>query len=223
MTIWGRLLCFFSLVQIVLCLGSFCLALTQGQWFYVMLALFFVYIFPILCFRLHSLFWPLVFGVSDISSGYSPWWASYQMQRLFIALPSLEALLRLLPGVYSFWLRLWGAKIGKGVLWTPRVEILDRSLLEIGDRVIVGHEVKFIGHFIRLSASGRLKLYVNPVKVGAHAFLGAGSRLGPGASVEPGARLAILTDVKQNGIVKSDANFPERTIVAARRKPAWQS
>lgn len=45
----------------------------------------------------------------------------------------------LIPGIFSCWLRLWGAKVGRDVYWTTRLEIADRSLLEIGDRIRVTH------------------------------------------------------------------------------------
>ncbi|MDJ0694669.1 GH3 auxin-responsive promoter family protein [Mastigocoleus sp. MO_188.B34] len=45
----------------------------------------------------------------------------------------------LLTEVITLWLRLWGSKVGEGIYWTPKIEIADRGLLEIGDRVRVTH------------------------------------------------------------------------------------
>ena len=50
---------------------------------------------------------------------YAPWWGMHQIQVLYIAIPQLEAVLRLVPGLYSQWLRLWGSKVGRRVYWTP--------------------------------------------------------------------------------------------------------
>lgn len=152
-------------------------------------ALAVVYLVPPLTFRLHQLRWPLEEGTRRlVGRGYEPWWGGHQMQALYIAIPTLEALLRLVPGLYSAWLRLWGSRIGQGVMWTPRVEIIDRSLLEVGDRVVFGHYAAVSCHLIKPTRNNLL-LYVERVRIGHNAFLGAGSVLAPGVVVENGARV----------------------------------
>jgi hypothetical protein len=134
-------------------------------------------------------------GLYDLKQPkFNAWWATHQLQQLYIAVPALEALLRVVPGLYSAWLRLWGSKIGGGVHWTPRMEVLDRGLLEVGDGVVFGHKVELYGHTV-MPKGERLLLYVDRVKVGAGAFVGAGSRLAPGVVVEAGAVVPILTDL----------------------------
>lgn len=138
---------------------------------------------------------PLKPGLHDLKQRkFSAWWASHQLQLLFIAVPALEALLRCVPGLYSAWLRLWGSRVGAGVYWTPRMEVLDRGLLEVGDGVVFGHKVELYGHTV-MPKDGRLLLYVDRVRIGAGAFVGAGSRMAPGVVVEPGAVVPILTDL----------------------------
>jgi hypothetical protein len=161
-------------------------------------AIFAVYLFPVLCSRALLFIYPLVTGLSNLSERrFSPWWASHQIQLIYSALPALEAILRLVPGLYSSWLRLWGSKIGMNVYWTPRMEIHDRGLLDIGDGVIFGHKVELYGHTIMPKRS-RLLLYTGPVRIGAGAFIGAGSRLAPGSIVAPGAVVPILSDLYMN-------------------------
>jgi hypothetical protein len=156
---------------------------------------FMVYLLPVLCFRVHDAVWPLVEGRSRIDApGYSPWWGGHQFQVMYSAFPALEAALRLVPGLYSAWLRLWGSRVGRRVYWTPLVEITDRSLLEIGDGVVFGHRVACYGHLIKRRGDG-LVLYVRRIRIGAGAMLGAGSRLGPGAELDAGVDLPLLTDV----------------------------
>lgn len=141
---------------------------------------------------------PLKPGVYDLKERrFNAWWASHQLQLLFIAVPALEALLRCVPGLYSAWLRLWGSRVGAGVYWTPRMEVLDRGLLEVGDGVVFGHKVELYGHTV-MPKQERLALYVNRVRVGAGAFVGAGSRLAPGVVVAEGAVVPILTDLYMN-------------------------
>jgi len=154
-----------------------------------------VYLLPVACFRLHQLAWPLVEGRARLDApGYVSWWGAHQCQLMYTAFPVLEATLRLIPGIYSAWLRLWGSSIGRGVHWTPRVEISDRSLLEVGDGVIFGHRSACYAHLVQ-RRSGGLTLYVRRIRIGRGVQLGAGSRLGPGASIAAGVVLPALTDV----------------------------
>lgn len=154
-----------------------------------------VYLVPPACFRLHDALWPLAEGRSRIDApGYSPWWGGHQCQVMYSAFPALEAALRLVPGLYSAWLRLWGSRVGRRVYWTPLVEVTDRSLLDIGDGVVFGHRVACYGHLIKRRRDG-LVLYVRRIRIGAGAMLGAGARLGPGARIDPGVDLPLLTDV----------------------------
>ena len=154
-----------------------------------------VYLLPVAAFRVHQAIWPLAEGRSRIDApGYSPWWGGHQFQVMYSAFPALEAALRLVPGLYSAWLRLWGSRVGQGVYWTPLVEITDRSLLEIGDGVVFGHRVACFGHLIKRRNDG-LVLYVRRIRIGAGALLGASSRLGPGARIDAGVVLPLLTDV----------------------------
>lgn len=150
-----------------------------------------LYVVPPLLYRAL----PLKPGLYDLKRRtFNVWWATHQLQQLYIAVPALEALLRVVPGLYSAWLRLWGSRVGAGVYWTPRMELLDRGLLDVGDGVVFGHKVELYGHTV-MPKGERLMLYVDRVSVGAGAFVGAGSRLAPGVVVEPGAVVPILTDL----------------------------
>ena len=160
--------------------------------------LFAVYLLPVLCSRALLFIYPLVTGLSNLSERrFSPWWASHQIQLFYGAIPVLEAILRLVPGLYSSWLRLWGSRIGTNVYWTPRMEVHDRTLLDIGDGVIFGHKVELYGHTIMPKRS-RLLLYTGPIRIGAGAFIGAGSRLAPGVVVAANAVVPILSDLYMN-------------------------
>ena len=165
---------------------------------------FILYLLPPLTLRLHQAIFPLREGLSKLSApGYSPWWGAHQIQLLYIALPMLEAILRLVPGLYSAWLRLWGSKIGRQVYWTPNVEIIDRSMIEIGHRAVLGHKCKLLGHAIKPKGDA-VVLYLRKIKIGNDVFIGAGSRLGPGATIADGTYLPILTDVYINQAVESE-------------------
>lgn len=145
-----------------------------------------LYLLPPLVHRVHDLVAPLEEGDHPIvGTAYVPWWGSHQIQAIYLAFPSLEAALRLVPGLYSAWLRLWGARIGRRVTWTSRVVVGDRSLLDIGDGVVFGYEAGLSGHVIGWR-DGRLMLYVGRCTVGAGAVIGAQAVVGPGVVVAPG-------------------------------------
>jgi len=116
------------------------------------------------------------------SGAFLRWWALAQLQIVFSRLGALEELMRLLPGLYSAWLRLWGARVGRLVYWAPGVFITDRYLLEVGDRVVVGAGTRIVGHLIT-GPDGGHELLTAPVVIGSGAVVGGFSMLGPGARI----------------------------------------
>jgi hypothetical protein len=202
MTLLGRIISFYSTCILGLCAATV-------LWFGwrpspvqpVILAVI-IYLIPPLTFRLHRIFFPIKKSLSNLSDRkYSPWWGAHQIQVIYTAIPQLEAALRLVPGLYSAWLRLWGSRIGRSVYWTPNIEITDRHLLDIGDRVVCGHKCKFLGHAIKPSGQ-KMSLYTRNIKVGNDVFIGAGSRIGPGAVIADGIFMPVLTDVHINQVVE---------------------
>jgi hypothetical protein len=179
-----------------------CAALASLVWFVlapgvvpILTFLSVLYLLPLVAYRLHARVHPLREGASLIvGRGYSAWYGSHQLQLIYVAFPALETLLRLVPGLFSLWLRAWGSRVGRQVYWTPHVEILDRGLLEIGDGVIFGHRSGMSAHVIR-PTRGNLLLYVKRVRIGAGVFIGAGSYIGPGAAIEQGAMIPAASHI----------------------------
>ncbi len=127
---------------------------------------------------------PLPRGESAVpSAGFFRWWTTWQLQMIFNRLPWIEEVLRLVPGAYSLWLRLWGARIGRLTLWSPGVRIFDRPLLVVGDDVVMGIDVRTVGHFGGLDAQGRPTLSLGAVEIGDRCTLGGASLLGPGVTL----------------------------------------
>lgn len=130
--------------------------------------------------------WPrgLPTGQIDLASKvFLRWWFTTQCQIVFSRLPWLEECLRLIPSLYSAWLRLWGARVGTLVYWSPGVVILDRSLLHVGDRVVFGAGVRVIPHVIAPVPAGGGALFLAPITIGSDALIGAYSSLLPGCLV----------------------------------------
>lgn len=201
MTLLGRIISFYSTCILSLCAGAVLWFGRQPSLIQPVILAVILYLIPPLTFRLHRIFFPIRKSLSNLSERkYSPWWGAHQIQLIYTAIPQLEAALRLVPGLYSAWLRLWGSRIGRSVYWTPNVEITDRHALDIGDRVVCGHKCKFLGHAIKPSGQ-KMALYTRTIKIGSDVFIGAGSRIGPGAVIAEGTFLPVLTDVHINQIV----------------------
>jgi acetyltransferase-like isoleucine patch superfamily enzyme len=198
MTLLGTIVSYFP-AFVILSAGTSFFWLCFSPGIFSALAFFLsLYGLPLLAYRIHAHFYPIEEGISYLrSSEYSPWWGSHQIQCIYIAFPALETLLRLIPGVFSFWLRLWGAKIGRGIYWTPHLELADRGLIEVGDRVVFGYQVGIYSHVIK-PKKDNLMLYVKRVKIGNNVFIGAGSRLAAGVEIKDDSYLPVMTEVFPN-------------------------
>ena len=114
------------------------------------------------------------------------WWFSAQWQIVFSRLPFLEELLRIVPGLYSAWLRLWGSRIGGLVYWSPGVIVLDRQWLRIGSRVVFGAGARLNPHAIARHRDSPTALFLGAITVGDDAMVGGYSLLLPGCEVGAG-------------------------------------
>ncbi|MGD1854067.1 MAG: acyltransferase [Leptolyngbyaceae cyanobacterium] len=206
MTRLSKLLAFFPSFTVGGALVSLGYGICHHSLGSVLLCILFIYGLPVVAYRLHSRIYPLKTGISYLQGNdYSPWWGSHQFQLIYIAFPVLETFLRLVPGLFSAWLRLWGASIGKQVYWTPKLEVADRGLLVIGNGVIFGHQVGLYSHIVK-PRRDNLMLYVKPITIGDGSFIGAGSYIGPGAKIADGSCLAARSEVYPNTAIDAPQN-----------------
>lgn len=146
-----------------------------------------LFLAPPLLVRLVAFRRPLPAGrVALDSASFLRWWFSAQCQVVFTRLPFLEELLRLVPGLYSLWLRLWGAQIGSLVYWSPGVAILDRPLVRVGSHVIFGVGARLNAHVLAPDARGNATLHVAPISIGDDVLVGGYSLLLPGCEIAAG-------------------------------------
>ena len=198
MTFLSTILLFFPTFILILTGTAIVYLAYSPNIFSIMAVLLSIYGLPLLVYRLHQWVFPVQEGISYLRGNeYSPWWGSHQIQVIYIAIPVFEAMLRLIPGAFSCWLRLWGAKVGRDVYWTPGLEIADRGLIEIGDRVVMGHRIAISSHIIK-PRKQNLMLYVKKVKIGNDVFLGAGCILAPGVVIRDATFLAMATNLSPN-------------------------
>jgi hypothetical protein len=129
------------------------------------------------------------------SSAFLAWWTLFSLQTLFNRLPALEECLRLVPGLYSAWLRLWGARVGRLTYWAPGTRILDRSFVSIGDDVVFGARVRINPHVLQhpgtsasassssAAAAAGPELILAPVIIGHRAMIGGYALLTAGTEI----------------------------------------
>lgn len=173
---------------------------------FALLLVFFVYLSPVLLWRVVRLIFPVETGWTYIGireKQGNAWILAHRLQYLFITLPVLERVLILIPGAFSMWLRLWGSRIGKGVIWTPGISILDRTHLKIGDYVFFGDKSYLSTHLIRRHRN-RIQLLVKEINIGDRSFIGYSTDMGPGTdlpslSVVPSRSKAALGKVVTGG------------------------
>lgn len=157
----------------------------RAAWAVAGLAL--LYVFPPLAARVVLALWgPTPRSATLGSGGFLRWWLLGQLQMVFNRLPQLEELLRLVPGLYSAWLRLWGSRVGRLVFWSPGVVVTDRQLVDVGDRAVIGMGVRIAPHIVDRDADGTARLVAAVVVIGAGAMVGGLTVFGPGARMAPG-------------------------------------
>ncbi|MGK7940319.1 MAG: acyl transferase [Crocosphaera sp.] len=187
MTLLSRILTFFPSLMLFLITSCFLGLLLYPGWLSLATLLFYLYGFPLIIYHIHQYFYPFTEGISYLKGeNYNPWWGTQQIQIIYNTFPLLERILHLIPGVFSIWLRLWGAKVGKNVYWVPTVSIIDRGLLEIGDGVIMGHQSTICAHSIK-PKKNNIIVFVEKIIIGNYAFIGGDVRIGSGAKIEDNA------------------------------------
>lgn len=121
--------------------------------------------------------------VDESSRVFAWWWFISQLQILYSRVPLLEEILRIVPGLYSLWLRLWGARVSLLVYWSPGVHVFDRYHLTIQQGVLIGGGCRIGAHTIKRKQDGRLELIVAPLLIERGCTIGMNAAVGPGAHI----------------------------------------
>lgn len=131
----------------------------------------------------------------------SNWFVSYQLQQMYTSFPFFERVLKLIPGFYSAWLRLWGAQIGSKVNWTAGCEIVDRPHVTIGDKCLIGNQTYISAHIIK-KKNDKYLLFIKDVFVGNNVVCAFQCTLAPGAKVHDEAFIEAGAAVYPNQVVE---------------------
>lgn len=143
-----------------------------------------LYLLPPLLARIIHAMAPIHEGVIELQSrDFITWLALLNLQVLFCRLPFLDECLRIVPGLYSMWLRLWGSRIGRLTYWSAGTVILERQFLEVGDNVIFGAGVRVNAHVLARNEQGETALHLGTIKIGDRVIVGGYSLLTSGTEL----------------------------------------
>ena len=146
-----------------------------------------LYLAPPLAARVIKTVFPIHEGHIALNTPeFFTWWILFNLQVIFCRLPALEECLRLVPGLYSCWLRLWGARVGRLTYWAAGLRILDRSFIRIGDNVVFGADVRLNPHVLVRNEQNQMELILATVAIGDRAMIGGYSLLTAGSEVAAG-------------------------------------
>ena len=149
-----------------------------------------IYLAPPLAARLVQMAVGRPFGrLTQDMPAYRVWWVLAQLQVLFNRLPWIEEILRLVPGLYALWIRLWGGELSPFAYVGPGVAITDRHMVRVERGAVLGLRGALAGHMATRDASGRWLVLIGSPLVEAEAVLGGEAGLGPGAILRRGAVL----------------------------------
>ncbi|MFM2057482.1 MAG: hypothetical protein RLY71_1867 [Pseudomonadota bacterium] len=117
---------------------------------------------------------------------YRVWWFLTQLQQPFNRLPWLEELLRLVPGLYPSWIKLWGGRMSLMAFVGPGVLITDRHAVVVARGAVLGMKSTLAGHMAIRDADGRFVVVAGAPTVESGAIVGGHAVLGPGATLRAG-------------------------------------
>ncbi|TXT37636.1 MAG: hypothetical protein FD135_3470 [Comamonadaceae bacterium] len=158
---------------------------TVGQ--RVAFAFAWIYLLPPLVARFTLAVYGIPAGqLTQDTRGYRVWWFLTQWQTLFNRLPWLEEVLRLVPGLYAFWIGLWGGHLSPFAYVGPGVVITDRYLVYVERGAVLGFKSALAAHMVIRDQQGRYVVVVAAPVVEAEAILGGYAGLGPGAILRAG-------------------------------------
>jgi acetyltransferase-like isoleucine patch superfamily enzyme len=179
------------------------------------LAIAILYLLPPLLARIAIGCWGLPSKNEPVPSRKSyVWWFTTQLQVPFMRFPFLEEIIRMVPALYSTWLRLWGAKVGRNVYWSAQVLVADRPFIDVGDFVVFGYGSKLTSHLLT-KVNSEMKLIFGAPIIKSKAILGTLSCVGPGAYIGEGQILKATAVISPFDRFENKQKFNSKNKVSA--------
>jgi acetyltransferase-like isoleucine patch superfamily enzyme len=126
-------------------------------------------------------------------------WARYLGSAHLVRLVA-GAVFRATP-LWTFYLRLNGARIGRGV-YVNSLEVMDHNLLELDDGVVIGAAVHMSGHTVE----GRL-VKTGSVHAGRNVTIGVGSIVGIDVDIGAETQIGALSFVPKHSRLQAGAKY----------------
>lgn len=111
--------------------------------------------------------------------------------------------------LWSFYLRLAGARIGRRV-YVNTLALGDCPLLEIGEGTVIGSDVHLAGHWVENGV-----MWTGRVRLGRGVTIGNGSVIGFDITIEDGVQVGALTVVPKGAVLEAGGVYvgaPARRI-----------
>jgi acetyltransferase-like isoleucine patch superfamily enzyme len=103
--------------------------------------------------------------------------------------------------IWTFFLRLNGARMGRGV-YVNSLSVNDHSLLEIGDHVVIGEHAHLSGHTVE---DGFVK--TARVRIGSNVTIGVQSVIGIGVEIGDNTQIGALSLVRKHSRLPGGATY----------------
>jgi len=155
----------------------------------VLTAIFLLYVYAILNYRLFLKFFPLRAGEIELGSGQEFVYHVYILHYLMLFYPIMQSHLLPVP-LLRLYYQLLGAKLGSNT-WGPGT-ILDPPFVQIGDDCVVGMDALLCPHVIE---GDRLAHY--PIKIGNKVTIGAGATILCNVEIADGAIIGMRSLVSK--------------------------
>ncbi len=181
----------FSLLPVLACYGTpLALFTLTSDWRLWVLGPFFGLAAFLLSVRaLRALLPGLTPGVSRLSPNRRlvSWYGHLALGRA-VKVAGLWPLFLRLPPLARLYMRLMGARVGRGVRFGRGVELVDLPLLSFGDDVFLGDRAVVLAHNMF-----KERIVLVPVELGHRVQVGADSQVAVGARIGDGTRIGAGT------------------------------
>jgi acetyltransferase-like isoleucine patch superfamily enzyme len=142
-------------------------------------------------------------------------WACYGISSHVVRV-LVGAMLRATP-VWSFYLRMNGARLGRGV-YVNSLHITDHNLLEFGDYVVIGDGVHLSGHTVE-----RAVIKTGRVRLGDGVMVGLDSIVGIGVEAGPFCQIGALSLVPKYSKLEAGATYVGRPVARVNHRDDTKS
>lgn len=203
------LFAFYPSLKIVTLLALIICYIKSLSFFYIILIIFTAFVLTPLLYRTMKLIYGESNGkvlIGKYAKRGSMWVIGFHLQQFYTSFRFFERFMILVPGMYSMWLRLWGADIGQKIIWTPQSLIVDRPHVKIGDKSLIGNYSYISAHYIK-KIENKYYLIISNVDIGSNCVLSYRCTIAPGSTVEDKVFMEAGSSTYPNQIITKGTRY----------------